>query len=98
MAHTKLVIGTTKRRSAAAPAYVVRVRRTPIGRHLIDTANALAIVLFALADWATTRRKSRRTLATNGLGLDPNRPSKSNRKDKGHEEAQHTRRTLDCPG
>ena len=70
MAHTKLVIGTTNRRSPTAPAYVVRARRTPIRQHLIDTANALAIVLFALADWATTSWKPRRTLATNGLGID----------------------------
>jgi len=70
MARTKLVIGTTKRRSPTARAYVVRARRTLIRRHLIDTANALAIVLFALADWATTSRKPRRTLATSGLGLD----------------------------
>jgi hypothetical protein len=52
MAHTKLVIGTTKRRSPTAPSYVVRARRTPIGRHPIETANALAIVLFALAELA----------------------------------------------
>jgi hypothetical protein len=70
MAQTKLAIGTTKRRSPTASAYVVRARRTPIRRHLIDTANALAIVLLALADWATTSRKPRRTLSTNGLGLD----------------------------
>ena len=70
MAQTKLVIGTTKRRSPTALAYVVRARRTPIRRHLIDTANGLAIVLFALADWATTNRNPRRTLATNGLVLD----------------------------
>ena len=57
-------------RSPTAPAHVVRARRTPIRRHLIDTANALANVLFALADRATTCRKPRRTLATNGLGLD----------------------------
>src|SRR5512133_2313892 len=60
-AQTKLVIGTTRRRSPTDPAYVVRARRTPITRHLIDTADALAIVLFALADWATTSRKPRRT-------------------------------------
>jgi len=70
MAQTKLLIGTTKRRSPTALAYVVRARRTPIGRHLIDTANALAIVLLALAGRATTSRNPRRTLATNGLGLD----------------------------
>jgi hypothetical protein len=70
MAQTKLVIGTTKRRSPTALAYVVRARRTPIRRPLIETANAPAIVLLALADWATTSRKPRRTLATKGLGLD----------------------------
>ena len=69
MAQTKLVIGTTKRRSPTALAYLVRAGRTPIRRHLIDTANALPIVLFARADWATTSRRPRRTLATNGLGL-----------------------------
>jgi hypothetical protein len=52
MAHTKLVIGTTKAQSPKAPAYVVRVRRTPIKRRLILTAIALAIVLLALAGWA----------------------------------------------
>jgi hypothetical protein len=52
MAHTKLVSGTTKRRSPTAPSYVVRACRMPISRHLIDTANALAIVLFALAELA----------------------------------------------
>jgi len=70
MAQTKLVIGTTKRRSPTALAYVVRARRTPTRRRLIDTANALAIVLLALAGRATTSRNPRRTLATNGLGLD----------------------------
>jgi len=40
MAHTKLVIGTTNRRSPTAPACVVPARRMPIGRHLINTANA----------------------------------------------------------
>jgi len=70
MAQTKLVIGTTKRRSPTAFACGVRARRTPIGRHLIDTANALAIVLLALAGRATTSRNPRRTLATNGLGID----------------------------
>ena len=70
MAQTKLVIGTTKRRSPTALAYVVRARRTPTRRRLIDTANALAIVLLALAGRATTSRNQRRTLATNGLGLD----------------------------
>jgi hypothetical protein len=40
MAHTKLVIGTTNRRSPTAPACVVPARRTPTGRHLIQTANA----------------------------------------------------------
>jgi hypothetical protein len=70
MAQTKLVIGTTKRRSPTALAYVVRARRTLIRRHLIDTPNALAIALFARAGWATTSRKPRRTVATNGLGID----------------------------
>jgi hypothetical protein len=52
MSHTKLVIGTTKRRSPTAPSYVVRARRTLISRHLIGTANALTIVLSALAELA----------------------------------------------
>jgi hypothetical protein len=69
MAHIRLAIGTRNRRSPTASAHVVRARRTPIGRHLIDAANAPAVGLFALADWATTSRKPRRTLATNGLGL-----------------------------
>jgi len=70
MAQTKLAIGTTKRRSPTASSYVFRARRTPSRRHLIDTANALAIVLLALARWATTSRKPRRTLTTSGPGLD----------------------------
>jgi hypothetical protein len=52
MAHTKLVIDTTKRLSPTAPSYVVRARRTPISRHLIGSANALVIELFALAELA----------------------------------------------
>jgi len=72
MAHTKLVLGTTTRRSPTGREYVVRARRTPSGRHLCDAANALAIVLFALAGWATTSPEPRRTLATNELGLDAN--------------------------
>ena len=70
MAHTKLAIGTTNRRSPTAPARVVPALRTPIRRHLIDTAIGLAIVLLTLPAWATTSRKPRRTLATNGPGLD----------------------------
>jgi hypothetical protein len=70
MAHTRLVIGKTKRRSATAPADVVCPPRTLIGRHLIDAANTLAIPLFALAGWAMRSRTPRRTPATNGLGLD----------------------------
>jgi hypothetical protein len=38
MGHTKLVIGTTNRRSPTAPGYVVRARRTPIRPHLIHAA------------------------------------------------------------
>ena len=70
MAHTRLVIGTTKRRSPTAPAHVVCARRTLIGRHLIDAAKALAVVPFAVAGWTSMSREPRGTLATNGLGLD----------------------------
>jgi hypothetical protein len=41
MAHTKLVIGTTNRRSPTVPACVVPAHRTQIRRHLIHTANAV---------------------------------------------------------
>ena len=70
MAHTRLAIGTTNRRSPTASADVVCARRTLIGRDLIGTANALAVVLFALAGWPSMSPEPRRTLANNGLGLD----------------------------
>jgi type VI protein secretion system component VasF len=77
----------------------VRARRSPIRRHLIDTANPLAIVLFALGrlgddeSEAAQNPRDQRTRTRRQIDR-VNRTEK----DKGREEAQHTRRTLDCPG
>jgi hypothetical protein len=49
MAHITLVTGTTTRQTP----YVVRPRRRPLKQRLILGAIALAIVLLALAGWAT---------------------------------------------
>src|ERR1700746_85617 len=79
MTHTRLLIGTTKRRSQTAPADVVCAPRTHIGRHLIDAANALAIPLFALAGGAPRSRKPRGTLAANGAGFRVRHPCPTGR-------------------
>jgi hypothetical protein len=52
-ARTNLVIGATKRPSSTASAYNGRSRRMSIKRLLMLTAIALAIVVLALAGWAT---------------------------------------------
>jgi cytochrome b subunit of formate dehydrogenase len=53
MAHITLVTGTTTRQRPTARAYVVRPRRRPLKQRLLFIAIALAIVLLALAGWAT---------------------------------------------
>jgi hypothetical protein len=53
MANITLVPGTTTRQSPTPRAYVVRPRRRPLKQRLIFAAIALAIVLLALAGWAT---------------------------------------------
>jgi len=53
MAHITLVTDTTTRQSRTARAYVVRPRRRPLKQRLILAAIALAILLLALAGWAT---------------------------------------------
>jgi multisubunit Na+/H+ antiporter MnhC subunit len=53
MAHITFVPGTTARQSPTARAYVVRPRRRPLKQRLILAAIVLAIVLLALAGWAT---------------------------------------------
>ena len=52
MAHVTLITGTTTRQRPTAGAHV-RPRRRPLKQRLILAAIALAIVLLALAGWAT---------------------------------------------
>jgi len=53
MAHITLITDTTTRQRPTARAYVGRPRRRPLKQRLILAAIALAILLLALAGWAT---------------------------------------------